>query len=141
MWKKPMGAALKVFFGFQPLDLGQSADVVPLAQPVQRRSGQVRDRRLQRVEAVVQRQQRALTEGDRQRLIFLAENGRSGLLRPHRRIADVIALLPLSDRLGVHALLPAQLCDRSRRSLYRSSDGVRRRGASVEYLARSASVA
>jgi len=114
---------------------------MPLEQPVQRRSGQVRDRRLQRVEAVVERQQRVAPEGDCQRLLFFAENGRTGLLRPHRRIADAIAILPFRDGLGVHAVLPAQRRDRSRRSLHRSSGGVRRRGASVEYLAHRASFA
>ena len=101
----------------------------------------MRDRRLERVEAVVERQQCMAAEGDHQRLFLLAENGRAALLWPHRRIIDGLPLAPLRHRLRIDPVPPAQLRDRSLRSLYRSSDGVRGRGASVEYLAHSPSLA
>jgi hypothetical protein len=101
----------------------------------------MRDRRLERVEAVIERQQRMAAERDDQRLFLLAENRRAPFLRVHRRIVDALALAPLRHRLRVDPVSPAQLRDRSLRSLYRTSDGVRGRGASVEYLAHSPSLA
>ena len=56
--------------GFVAADLRQSADAVALQAAVQRRAGQVRDRGLQRVKAVVERQERVATKGDHDRLIF-----------------------------------------------------------------------
>ncbi len=40
------------------IDVGKPGDVVPLQAAMQRRAGQLRDRGLQRVEAIVERQQR-----------------------------------------------------------------------------------
>jgi hypothetical protein len=44
-------------------DLGQAADPVSLEATVQGRARQVRDRRLQRIETVIERQKRVLAEG------------------------------------------------------------------------------
>lgn len=46
------------------LQVGQAGDAVALVQAVQARSGQVRDRILQRLEAVIERQQRVSSERD-----------------------------------------------------------------------------
>ena len=51
----------------------------------------MRQARLQRVEAVVERQQGAPPEGDDDRLVFQAEHAGSGLLRPHPRIGAGLA--------------------------------------------------
>src|SRR5690606_14084646 len=59
---------------------------------------------------------------------------RSGL-----HILDRRALAPLRDGLGVDTQLPAQLRERSLRSLYCCSDGVRGRGAAMTNLSQSAS--
>lgn len=52
------------------VDLGQPADAVALQAVVQGRPRQVRDRRLQGVEAVVERQQCLLSEGDDDRFLL-----------------------------------------------------------------------
>ena len=50
-------------------------------------------------------------------------------VRPHRRIVDEGALPPFRHRLfGFKAVTPDELFERSFRSLYRCSDGVRGRG-------------
>ena len=49
--------------GFVALNLGQAADAVTLQAAVQAGAGQMRDRGLQAVKAVVQRQQRVTAEG------------------------------------------------------------------------------
>lgn len=53
-----------------PLDARQPADVVALEQSVQARTGQVRNAGLKCEEAVVERQQRVLAEGDDQRFLL-----------------------------------------------------------------------
>jgi hypothetical protein len=51
-------------------DLGQAGSAVTLQAPIQRGTGQVRDRRLERVKTVVQRQQRVLAEDDDDRFFL-----------------------------------------------------------------------
>ena len=121
-------------------DLRQPADLMALEAAVQRRPRQMRDARLKRVEAVIERQQGVLSEGDDHRLLFRAQDGRTHLLRPHRSVRDEVALPPLGHRLRIEAIASAQLRDRSRRSLYRTSDRVRGRGAPVKNLAHSPSL-
>ena len=58
------------------------ADAVALQAPMQRRPRQVRDGRLQGVEAIVERQQRMATESHDDRLVLDREDGRPRLLRP-----------------------------------------------------------
>ncbi len=58
----------------------------------------------------------------------------------HWRVVNEVALLPFHHRLRVHTVTLAQLLDRSFRSLYRSSDSVRGRGANVKYLSDSDSI-
>jgi hypothetical protein len=100
---------------------------------------QVGEGRLQGIEAVVERQQRVLAEGDDDGLFFRRQDCRMWGLRTHRGIMDKRPLTPLGDRLLVQAVLCGELFERSLRSLYRSSDGVRGRGAAVKYLAHNAS--
>jgi hypothetical protein len=52
------------------LYLRQAGDAVPLQAPVKRRAGQVRDYRLQRIQAIVERQQRMPAERDDDRLLL-----------------------------------------------------------------------
>ena len=56
------------------LDIGQTLDAMPLQAPVQRRARQVRDRQLNGVEAVVQRQQHMTPEGDNHRFLGLRQH-------------------------------------------------------------------
>jgi hypothetical protein len=65
------------------LDLGQAADAVPLQAAVQAGARQVRDRGLEAVEAVVERQERMPPEGDDDGFLLRREHGRAGVLRPH----------------------------------------------------------
>ena len=63
---------------------GQPADAVALEAAVERRSGQVRDRRLERVETVVQRQQRVSTERHAHGLLLGRKGGGMNGPRPLR---------------------------------------------------------
>ena len=56
--------------GLVAVDLRQSADAVALQAAMQRRAGQMWDRGLERVEAVVEGQERVTTKGDHHRLIL-----------------------------------------------------------------------
>jgi hypothetical protein len=73
----------------------------------------MRDRRLQGIEAVVQRQQRVAPECDDHRFLGLGQDSRSRLRRASLHILDRRALAPLRHRLGVDAEFPAQLRERS----------------------------
>ena len=116
MWKNP-----RVAFELRPLRLvalhiRQARDAMSLQTAVQRRSRQMRDRGLQSVKAVVQRQQRMAPKRHDHRLLILGQNRRTGLCRPCLHVFDRRALAPLRDGLGVNTQFPAQLCDRSLRS-------------------------
>jgi hypothetical protein len=84
--------------------LGQAADPVALKATVQGRPRQVRDRRLQRIETVILRQQRMLAEGDNHRLFLGRQHGRAHGLRAHWRIVDKGPLAPLGDGLLIKAV-------------------------------------
>jgi hypothetical protein len=68
------------------------------------RSGGVRDRRLQRINAIIERQKRKLAESDGDRFRFGLQYRRAGRFGTHRRVLDEVALLPLRNRLGVEAV-------------------------------------
>ena len=72
-------------------------------------------------------------------LLRFAENGRARLFRPGLTILNGLALSPLGNCLRVDPVFLAQFRDRSLRSLYCRSDGVRGRGAAMTYLSHSAS--
>jgi len=106
---------------------------------MQGRAGKVHNRHLQGIEAIVQWQQRVLTKGKTIASSAGVKHGRPRGFRSHRGVVDEGLLTPLGDGLVVQPIALCQLLERSLRSLYRSSDGVRGRGAAVEYMAHSAS--
>src|SRR6185369_9440646 len=77
-------------------DLGQAADAMALQTAVEAGAGQVRDTRLKGVEAVVEREQRPLTEGYNDGFLLRSEHGRARLTRPHRGVRDGSPLAPFS---------------------------------------------
>ena len=122
-----------------PIDIRQAGDPVPLKASMQRRSCQMRDRRLQGIETIVKRQQRMTPESDDCRFFGLGQNRGPGLCRSCLHILDCRPLPPLRHGLEVDAQFLAQLRERSLRSLYCCSDGVRGRGAAVTNLSHNAS--
>ena len=68
----------------------------------------MRDRRLQRIEAVIQRQQRVAPERDNRRLLGFGQGRGMRGLRPGLHILDCRPLAPLRDRLRVDPQLSAQ---------------------------------
>ena len=99
----------------------------------------MRDGWLQGIQAIVQRQQRVPPESDDGRLLSLGQDRRAWLLGPGLEILNRLALAPFRNRLRVDPQIPAQRRERSLRSLYCSSDGVRGRGPSMAKLAHNAS--
>src|SRR6056297_722335 len=97
------------------------------------------DRGLQGKKTIIQRQQRVTPKGDDHRLLRFGQDRGARLLRAGLQILDRRPLAPLRNRLGVDPQLPAQFRERSLRSLYFSSDGVRGRGAAMANLSHSAS--
>jgi len=100
-----------------PPTSGKPADPVALQTAMQRRAGQVRDGGLERVQAVVEQQQRVPAEGNDDRLLFGREHRRARRLRSHHRVMHEGTLAPLRDRLGVQSMLCGKLFERSFRSL------------------------
>ena len=125
--------------GLVAINVRQAGNPVSLEAPVQRRPCQMRDRGLQSIEAVVQRQQRVTSKRDDRRLLGLGENRRSRFLRPSFAVLNRRALAPLRDCLRVNSQLTAQLRERSLQSLYCSSDCVHGRGAPMTNLSHNAS--
>ncbi len=109
-----------------------------LKAPVQRRSCQMRDRRLKSMETIIQRLQSVRSENDGHRLVGLGQNSGSRVARPSLATLDSIALPPFGDRLRVDAQLSPQRRDRSFRSLYCCSDSERSRGAPVASVSETA---
>jgi hypothetical protein len=97
------------------------------------------DRRLKRIEAIVQRQERMPTKGDDDRLVLDGQDRRSWLLRTRRPIGRRGPVLPLGDRLLVDPVTLGQNPQAFLTMLYRSTHGLRRAGAAVKNLAHSAS--
>ena len=93
---------------FVALDLGQAADAVSLKAAVQGGAGQMRDRGLQRVEAVVQRQQRVSPKGDDHSLFFNRKGCRSWVLWNRGQIGGRGPLLPFGDGLLVDPVTPGE---------------------------------
>src|SRR5262245_25010001 len=76
-------------------DLRQPTDAMPFEAPMEGRSGQAWDGRLQGIEAAVQRKQRVLAEGDDDGLFLGRQDCGVWGLRPHRGIMDERPLAPL----------------------------------------------
>src|SRR5919206_2615724 len=112
---------------------------MPLKAAVQRRACQGWDRGLQRIEAVIKRQQRVTPEGDDDGLVLRREHGRARVLGPGALVGNRGPGSPLSDRLRVDPVAPGQNPQALLTMLYRSTDRLCRAGAPVENLAHSAS--
>src|ERR1017187_2524210 len=99
----------------------------------------MRDRRLQGIETIIERQQCMPAEGDDDRLLPDRQHRGLRLARAGWQIGDRTALLPLGDGLRVDPVAPGQSPQARLTMLYRSTDRRCRRGAAVENLAHSAS--
>src|ERR1700692_2251189 len=99
----------------------------------------MRDRRLQGIETIIERQQRMAAEGDDDTLLPDRQHRGLRLARAGWQIGDRTALLPLGDGLRVDPVAPGQSPQARLTMLYRSTDRRCRRGAAVENLAHSAS--
>jgi hypothetical protein len=110
------GALELLPLGLVAFDIWQARDAVPLQAPVQSRPYQVRDRGLESIETIIQRQQRVPSEGDDRRLLFLGQDRRPRFLRPCLHVFDRGPLPPLRDGLLIDAQFTAQLRKRSLRS-------------------------
>jgi hypothetical protein len=121
------------------LDIGQTTNAMALQAAMQRRSRQVRDRRLQRVEAVVERQQSVAPERDDDRLFLRRQHRRAWLFGTSWQVGDRSALLPFGHGLLVDPMALGERPQARLTMLYRSTDRLCRRGAPMENLAHSAS--
>ncbi len=110
-----------------------------LKTTMKRIAGELRDRGLQGVQAVVERQERVLAKRHYDGFLLDRQNRRSrnGGTRPviHRGLA----LLPLGDGLRVDAVAPRKSPHALLTMLYRSTDRRCRAGAPVKNLSHSAS--
>jgi hypothetical protein len=120
--------------------LGQAADPMALQTAMQGRARQVRDGGLEGVEAIVQRQQGVLAEGDDDRLFLDREHRGMRCSRPRRAICGGIPLPPFGDGLRVDAMALGQGSQARLTILYCSTDCLCRCGAPMENLAHSASL-
>src|SRR5665213_1857632 len=78
-------------------------------------------------------------KGDDDRLVLDGQNRRSWLLGTRRQIGRGGPTLPLGDRLLIDPMTLGQNPQALLTMLYRSTDCLSRAGASVQYLAHSAS--
>ncbi len=97
-----------LLLGLVAVDLGQSADAVTFQTAMQRGPGQVRDRRLQTIEAVVEREQRVPSESDDDRLLLEREHGGARLFGSHPGIRRRRPFAPLLHRRRTDAVAPGQ---------------------------------
>ncbi len=111
--------------------LRQPADAVPLQTAMQRGTGQMRDRCLQSVEAIIEGQQSMPAESNDDRLLFHRQDCGAGMLRPGTQIGHRAALPPLRHGLRVDSMPPSQPPQALLTMLYRSTDRLCRRGAPV----------
>ncbi len=91
----------------------------------------MRDRRLQGVETVVERQQRVLSKGDDDRLVLKRQHRRMRVFRPRALIGNRRALLPFGDGFLVDAIAPGEGSQALLTMLYRSTHRLCRAGAPV----------
>src|SRR2546421_6533446 len=84
-------------------------------------TSQERDAGLKGVEAIVEREQRPLTEGNDDGLLLRSENTRVGLARPHRSVCNAGTLAPFSYCLSVEVVASSQAGYALLTTLYRST--------------------
>jgi hypothetical protein len=99
----------------------------------------VRDRRLQGIEAIVEREQGMSAKGDDDRLFLDCQHRRTRVPRSGGEIGSRITLLPLRNRLRVDSVPLRQRPQALLTMLYRSTDRLCRAGASMQNLSHSAS--
>src|ERR1700730_17505770 len=98
---------------------------------MQRRARQIRDRRLQRVEAIVERQERMPPKGYDDRLVLDRQHRRLCVFGPGRQIGEGLALPPFGDGLLIDPVTPGEHSQARLTILYCSTDRLRRCGAAV----------
>ena len=103
------------------------------------RARQMRDRGLQGIKAVVERQERMPAKGDDDRFVLDRQHRGLRFSRSSRQIGDRPTLAPLGHGLLVDPVVLGQSPQALLTMLYRSTDRLSRRGAAVENLAHSAS--
>src|SRR6202011_4367866 len=111
-----------VLVGLVAVDLRQAGDAVALQAAVQRRAGQVGDRRLQGVETIVERQQRMPAKGDDDRFLLDRQHGGLRVFGAGRQVCHRTAASPLPDRLRVDPVAPGQSSQARLTLLYRSTE-------------------
>lgn len=99
----------------------------------------MRDRCLQGVGAIIERQERVPAEGDDNRLLLNGKRRGMRLLRTGRQIFDCCTPLPLRHGLMVDPVALGQNPQALLTMLYRSTDRLCRAGAPMKNLAHSAS--
>src|ERR1700741_2807523 len=100
----------------------------------------MRDRRLQGIEAIVERQQRVAAESDDDRLVLDGQHRGLGIFWPGLQIGDGAALPPFGNGLGIDAISLGKVPQALLTMLYRSTDRLCRCGAAVKNLSHSASL-
>src|SRR6202051_3230170 len=106
---------------------------------MQRRAGKMRDRGLQGIKTIIERQERVPTEGDNRRLLFNRQHGGLWTLGTSWQIGDRTAFLPLGNGLRIDPVASSEGPQALLTMLYRSTDRRGRRGAAMKNLAHSAS--
>ena len=91
----------------------------------------MRNRRLQGIETIIERQQSMPAEGNHDSFFLHRQNRGAGMLRPGRKIGHRAALPPLRNRLGVDPMTKRQCSQALLTMLYRSTDRLCRGGAPV----------
>jgi hypothetical protein len=117
--------------GLVAFDLRQTADAVTLQTPMKGRASELWDRSLQRIEAVVQRQQRVLAKRHDDGFLFDRKNRRPGNGWAGATVGSRLALPPLGNGLRVDPMTPSQCPHALLTMLYRSTDRLCRCGAPV----------
>jgi hypothetical protein len=116
-----------------------AAAAVPLPTALQCGSGQVRQRGLQGIQAVIKRQQRMLAKGDKQRFFLHRQDGGAWWLRAHGRIVPLCPLLPLRHGVGGQGITAGKLGDALLTLRDRATHRRGRAGAAVSSLSQKAS--
>ena len=140
-----MEVANRVFFEFFlyrliAFGIWQSVDAMSWKAAVQSWPGQVGNRGLKRVQAIIQRQQLCLRNATQMASSSFIKTLDTGSLGTHRRIMDKVPFAPLRYRLLVDSVAHGQNLQALLTMLYRSTQRLSRTGASVQYLSHNYSL-